>query len=237
MSLIRLNKYMAEKGLSTRRGADILIARGDVSINGKRAIIGQKVSDIDVIVVRQDKQPKYRYILYYKPRGVVTHSPDEGDRDIKSQIAKDHKMRDLFPIGRLDKDSEGLIILTNDGRITDRVLNPHYAHERTYEVVVDKRITQTFLNRLSRGLMIEGYKTKPCRAVQSNQNEYQFEITLTEGKKHQIRRMCAAGGYQVQQLKRTKLLTCELRNLKPGMYHELTPKEQKHFLTLLNLPL
>lgn len=232
---MRLNKFLAYKGFTTRRGADSLIEKGLVFINGKSAILGQKVHETDRVEIKNHTQKSYVYILYYKPRGVITHSPENDEVDIVTQVKKDHNITGLFPIGRLDKDSEGLIILTNDGRITDRLLNPDEEHERTYEVVVDKRVTQTFCNRLSKGVSIEGYMTKPAKAEPLTRNDRAFTITLTEGKKHQVRRMCAALGYQVTQLKRTKMYTFELKSLKPGALYKLKPKEVSALHKSLNL--
>lgn len=231
---MRLNKFLAHEGYTTRRGADALIESGKVFVNGKKAVVGEKVTEGDRVEVRGHDAPRYRYLLYYKPRGVITHSPGEGEVDIAAQVKRDHKITGLFPVGRLDKDSEGLIILTNDGRITGRILSPEREHEREYEVSVDKRVTETFLNGLRRGVNIEGYRTKPAHAEPLGENS--FRITLTEGKKHQVRRMCAAMGFQVTRLKRTRMLNFEIRNLTPGNYHELTGKEVSALRGRLGLP-
>jgi len=232
---MRLNKFLAHRGFTTRRGADTLIEAKRVFVNGTPAIMGQKVSATDVVEIKDHTTTHFRYLLYYKPRGIITHSPGDGEVDIETQVQKDHKITGLFPIGRLDKDSEGLIMLTNDGRITDRILNPEKGHEREYAVTVDKRVTQTFLNQLERGIDIEGYVTKPAKAALDPASERTFTITLTEGKKHQVRRMCAARGYQVQRLIRKRMLNLELKNLKPGAYHELKGKELQKFQKSLGL--
>lgn len=232
---MRINKYLAHGGFSTRRGADILIAEERVFINGKPATLGQKVTAEDLVEIKDHDTSHYRYVLYHKPRGVITHSPEGDEVDIEMQIKKDHNVRGLFPIGRLDKDSEGLIILTNDGRITERILNPEQGHERVYDVTVDKRVTQSLLNRLAHGVNIEGYITKPAHAAFIPGREKAFTITLTEGKKHQVRRMCAAFGFQVKALKRIKMLDLELKSLKSGAIYELKPKEAKAFQDKLGL--
>lgn len=234
---IRINKYLAEKGLATRRGADALIEAGKVTVNGKRAVIGQQVVQGDTVVLKENTKRSYRYILYYKPRGVITHSPGPDETDIATQIAHDHGISDVFPVGRLDKDSEGLILLTNDGRITKRLLEPQYDHEKEYAVVVDKPVTEAFIAKLMRGVNIEGYMTKPARAERDSRNEYAFTLSLTEGKKHQIRRMCAALGYQVIRLKRIRIMHMLLRPLKEGAYRELTQKDLKVLGASLGLPL
>lgn len=232
---MRLNKYLAHAGYTTRRGADALIEKGRVFVNGKKAVMGQKVSETDVVELKDHDTSHFRYLLYYKPRGVITHSPEGDEVDILERLKKDHNISGLFPVGRLDKDSEGLILLTNDGRITERVLNPTLGHEREYEVVVDKRVTKTFLDRLAKGVNIEGYETKPAKTDILPGNENGFNITLTEGKKHQVRRMCAAFGYQVRSLKRTRMLDFELKNLKPGAFYELKPREARGFQSALGL--
>ena len=231
----RINKYLAHIGVSTRRGADTLIESGAVFVNGKRAIIGQTVEEGDRVEVRGKDEKKYRYILYYKPRGVITHSPEGDEIDIETRIRKDHSITGVFPVGRLDKDSEGLIVLTNDGRITERLLSPDREHEKTYEVTVDKRVTGTFVKALSQGVRIEGYKTKKAVAAAHAKNEKGFTITLTEGKKHQIRRMCAALGYQVKSIKRTHIMHLELKRLCPGQYYELKKPEVYALYSALGL--
>jgi 23S rRNA pseudouridine2604 synthase len=234
---IRINKYLADKGLATRRGADALIVAGKVFVNGKKAVIGQKVEKSDTVTLKDDAKRSYRYILYYKPRGVITHSPGPDETDIATQVAHDHGLHGLFPVGRLDKDSEGLILLTDDGRITKRLLEPQYDHEKEYHVVVDKPVTDAFLRKLERGVNIEGYVTKPAHAEGDPRNEHAFSLALTEGKKHQIRRMCAALGYQVTRLKRVRILDIRLRPLREGAFRELTLRERKMLGATLGLEL
>ncbi len=222
---MRLNKFLAFRGFTTRRGADVLIEKKRVFVNGKTALLGQKVLDTDLVEIKDHDTSHYTYVLYYKPRGVITHSPAKGETDIVSDIYTRHKLTGLFPVGRLDKDSEGLMILTNDGRVTERMLNPDQGHEREYEVTVDKRVTQSLCTRLSKGVVIEGYTTRPADAKLLKSSEKTFTITLTEGKKHQVRRMCAALGYQVTSLKRTRMLNFGLKTLRPGAIYQLKPKE------------
>ncbi|MDO8603828.1 MAG: pseudouridine synthase [bacterium] len=210
---VRLNRYLAHKGFSTRRGADELITKGLVKINGKVAVLGDKVEVSEKVIAKIEGS--YRYLAYYKPRGVSTDTQTEGE-SIKSSLPA---LRGLFPLGRLDKDSEGLVILTNDGRLTDRVLSPDRVHEKEYLVKVDKKITDTFIRHLERGILIETYKTKPSKARRAG--ETLFRIVLTEGKKHQIRRMCAAEGYQVLELKRLRIMNIKLGDLKEGAYEEI----------------
>ncbi len=222
---MRINKYIAHCGYATRHGADALIESGKVFVNGKRAVIGMQIQENDTVEVKGREKIEYRYILYYKPRGIITHSPEGNEVDILTRILKDHGIKGVFPIGRIDKDSEGLMLLTNDGRITERLLSPTASHEKEYEVAVDKRVTGFFLKRLSYGVSIEGYTTKPAVTEADPQNEHKFSITLTEGKKHQVRRMCAALGYQVKSLKRTRIMNLHLRPLRPGQYRDLNSRE------------
>lgn len=232
---MRLNKYLAQQGYATRRSADMLIEKKRVFVNGKIATLGQKVEKTDLIEIKDFDTTHFRYILYNKPRGVITHSPESHETDIITQLKKDHKISGVFPVGRLDKDSEGLILLTNDGRITDRILNPDQEHEREYEVTVDKKVSNFLINNLSRGVNIEGYVTKPAKAQADPKNDHIFKITLTEGKKHQVRRMCAALGFQVKTLRRTRVLDLSLKNLKPGAFYELKPKEYSKLQETLGL--
>jgi 23S rRNA pseudouridine2604 synthase len=225
METTRINKYMADKGLSTRRGADALIEAGKVFVNGKRAVIGQQIHSGDKVELRDTAKVTYRYILYYKPRGVITHSPGPNEVDIAMRLKQDFNIEGLFPVGRIDKDSEGLMLLTNDGRITKRLLDPEKDHEKEYRVIVDKRVTGAFLRKLAHGVNIEGYTTKPAKAEADPRNEHAFSLTLTEGKKHQIRRMCAALGYQVERLIRTRILGFSLRPLTEGKYRALSTRE------------
>jgi 23S rRNA pseudouridine2604 synthase len=220
---VRLNRYLAHKGLATRRGADELIEKGLVKVNGILATLGTKVVEIDKVEVSETVLVKdalrYRYVAYHKPRGVSTDTQAEG-QSIKMELPA---LRGLFPLGRLDKDSHGLIILTNDGRLTDRLLHPDHAHEKEYYVRVDKRVTDTFIRHVERGILIETYKTKPAKARRAG--ETIFYITLTEGKKHQIRRMCAAEGLQVLELTRVRIMNIKLGDLKEGAYRDLTSAE------------
>lgn len=229
---MRINKYLAHKGLATRRSADVLIESGKVFVNGKKAVIGQQIAASDTVEVRGAKK-EFRYIAYYKPRGVISHSPEKGEEDIVMRIEKDYGLTGLFPIGRLDKDSEGLMILTDDGRITGRLLDPEHGHTRVYDVVLDKKINNPFLKAIESGVNIEGYMTKPADAEKLSDSR--VRITLTEGKKHQIRRMCAALGYQVQRLCRVSIADITLSDMKPSQYRILKGPELKNFLQELGL--
>ena len=224
---------MADRGIASRREADAFIAAGKVKVNGKPAVVGQQVNETDEISVDGlDKQKKI-YLAYYKGRGIITHSPGANETDIKTQLSARSDLGGASPVGRLDKDSEGLMILSNDGRITGPLLDPNAKHEKEYEVSVDKPTKGSFLKRLENGVNIEGYTTKPAKAKRVS--DTRFSLTLTEGKKHQIRRMCAALGYQVQNLKRVRIMTIELGKLKPNQYRKITGAELKKFLASLQI--
>ena len=224
-----INKYLASQGYTTRRGADDLVKQGKVFINGRRAKATDKVTEGDKVEVKGYKAPARSYYAYCKPRGIITHSAQKGEQEIKEFFP----ISGVFPVGRLDKDSHGLIILTNDGRITDRLLNPKYDHDKEYMVKVDKLLKPSLKTRLEKGVLIEGYKTAPAKVKLLS--EKTFQIILREGKKHQIRRMCAALGYAVTDLKRTRVMNVRLNGLKAGEYRMLEGEELKKFLTLLGL--
>lgn len=230
---MRLNKYLAQQGTSSRREADVLIEKGLVLVNGKKAVVGQKVDRNDTVTLSGETKEK-RYLAYYKGRGIITHSPDSGETDIAMQLQQTYGITDVYPVGRLDKDSEGLLILTNDGRITGPLLDPEASHEKEYEVTVDKPVNGYFLQQLEHGVNIEGYKTKQAKATKLP-HKLMFSLVLTEGKKHQIRRMCAALGYQVQSLKRVRIANVQLGDLKPNQYRTLKGDELAAFLSELRI--
>lgn len=223
---MRINKYLAHKNYCTRRDADSLIEAGKVLINGKPAKLGDKVQETDNVQVRF-RTKKHRYFAYNKPRGVITHSPGEDERDIRQSIP----LVGVFPIGRLDKDSSGLIILTDDGRITDKLLNPDFAHEKEYIVSTNEELADNFKGKMEKGVNIEGYVTKPCTI--KLQGQKRFSITLTEGKKHQIRRMCAALGYTIASLERMRIMNIQLSGLKVGAHRPILGQECATFLKSL----
>jgi 23S rRNA pseudouridine2604 synthase len=213
---MRINKYLALKQISTRRGADELIISKKVFINKKLAVLGSKVNENDKVEVKGIEDKIYVYYAYNKPIGVETDSPRE----------------DLFPIGRLDKASHGLLILTNDGRITDKLLNPKYIHEKEYLVTTKEKLRSSFKNKMEAGVNIEGYVTQKCKVKILNENT--FRIILTEGKKHQIRRMCANLFQEVADLKRERIMNIKLDKLKPKGIREIKGKELDVFLKSLS---
>ncbi len=230
---IRINKYLAARGVASRREADAMIAAKQILVNGKPAIIGQQITAADVVDISGQTVPK-RYLAYYKPRGILTHSPGVGESDIAAEIAATFNLTAIHPIGRLDKDSEGLILLCDDGRVTGPLLDPDAQHEKEYEVVVDKPINNWFQKHMAEGVSIEGYKTKVAEII-PQKSQKRFNLIITEGKKHQIRRMSAALGYQVQSLKRVRIMHIELGDIKPGQYRKLTNLETTQLLSALKI--
>jgi 23S rRNA pseudouridine2604 synthase len=223
---MRLNKYISETGMCSRRAADALIAAGRVTRNGVRADLGTQVAEGDeirvdgTVVGRAADRPPPVYIAFNKPVGITCTTERHIGGNIIDYI--DHPER-IFPIGRLDKDSEGLILLTNDGDIVNEVLRVEHGHEKEYVVAVDAPITDGFLTKMSRGVRIEDGMTKPCRMKQVGPRV--FRITLTQGLNRQIRKMCHACGYKVVTLQRVRIMHIELGGLKNGQWRNLTPAE------------
>lgn len=226
---IRINRYLFLKGYCSRREADRLIEKGQIKINGKIALIGQKIDEKDKVEISKKVEQIAEdrvYLAFNKPRGIVTHDPQEGQESIEDVLKYPKK---VFPLGRLDKESEGLILLTNDGRITNALLNPEENHEKEYLVEVNHRLSLDAIKKIENGVIIDKYKTKPAKIKKITPRE--FHIILTEGKKHQIRRMCSALNLEVVSLKRIRVMSIKLGNLKPGQYREMKGAELKKFLS------
>jgi 23S rRNA pseudouridine2604 synthase len=219
---MRINKYLASKKYCTRRDADELIQKHKVLINGRVAQLGDKVQETDEVKVTF-RPRAYRYFAYNKPRGVISHSPQDEEQDIASLIPE----KGVYPIGRLDKDSSGLIILTDDGRITEALLSPENDHEKEYEVVTLHSLPHDFKEKMERGVDIGGYTTKPCTV--RILGDKKFSIVITEGKKHQIRRMCGAFGQSAVELKRKRILNIRLGTIKSGAYQRIEGEELGKF--------
>lgn len=229
-----LNRYLALKGYATRRAADDLLREGAVTVNGKVAKVADKVNEGDVVEVRRKgRAPRYSYFAYHKPLGVVTHSPQEGERGIREATAQSSLPPGVFPVGRLDKASSGIIILTDDGRVTDRLLSPDRAHEKEYVVKTRERLRESFPRHMAAGVDIGGYVTRPAKVKVTGDKE--FVIRLTEGKKHQIRRMVVALHGDVAGLKRTRVMNVRLGSLPPGAHRAIEGEELGEFLRLLGL--
>lgn len=225
---IRINKFFTRHGICSRREADKLIEAGRVTINQHIAKIGDQVGPRDVIardgqVIPWGTEPIY--IKYHKPVGVTTTSEPQVERNIIAEIG--HPER-IFPIGRLDKDSSGLILLTNDGNIVNEILRVEFGHEREYVVEVDRPFDQAFLDRMSQGVVILGSKTNPCQTTRIAR--HRFRIVLTEGRNRQIRRMCQALGYRVITLHRVRIMHIGVKGLGVGVWKELTKGEREALL-------
>ena len=225
MEQIRLNKYISETGICSRREADRLIEQGKVLVNGKVGELGTKVSDEDIVKVNGTElksKPKTIYIAFNKPIGIICTT----DLEIKHNIIHylNFEQR-IFPIGRLDKDSSGLILLTNDGDIVNKILRAENNHEKEYIVSVDKEITQDFIQKMSNGLPILDTVTKKCKVEKIDIKT--FKIILTQGLNRQIRRMCEYCGYDVLKLKRIRIMNIEIGNLQIGKWRYLNDDEMK----------
>ena len=218
-----LNKFISSTGICSRREAEKLIVAGRVTINGKPTELGNRVFDGDIVKIdgRALKQkPKTLYIAFNKPVGIVCTTDSRERNNIINYI--NHPER-LFPIGRLDKPSEGLIFLTNDGDIVNKILRAGNNHEKDYVVKVDKPITDDFIKKMSNGIPILGTITKKCKVKKIS--TYTFQIVLTQGLNRQIRRMCEYLGYDVLKLQRTRIMNVKLDALKIGDWRELSEKE------------
>jgi 23S rRNA pseudouridine2604 synthase len=218
-----INKYISSTGICSRREAEQFIVDGNVTINGKIAQLGNRVNAGDIVKVNGtllQSKPKTLYIAYNKPVGIVcTTDPKERYNIVK---AIGHPER-LFPIGRLDKPSEGLIFLTNDGDIVNKILRAGNNHQKEYIVSVNKPITSEFIQKMGNGIPILGTITKKCPVEQLNKNT--FKIILTQGLNRQIRRMCEYLDYEVTKLKRTRIMNVDLGNLEVDNWRELTDAE------------
>ncbi len=230
MDLIRLNKAIAESGKFSRREGDRLIEAGRVKINGEIALMGTKVArDTDIYVddVLINKREELEYLILNKPRGITCTTDLKDKTNIVDYI--NHEKR-IFPIGRLDKESQGLIILTNDGDIVNKVLRSKNNHEKEYIVRVDKKVTRQFIQDMANGVEIMGTVTKKCHVEKTG--EFYFKIILTEGMNRQIRKMCAAFGYVVYKLERVRIMNIELGDLEYGKWRNLTSDEIEKLMDL-----
>jgi 23S rRNA pseudouridine2604 synthase len=231
MEEIRLNKYLSEAGVCSRREADRLIEQGLVTIEGIKAVTGQKVQNGQKVCVKGKevkKQEPQVLLALYKPRGIVCTAEKREKNNIIQYI--NYPVR-VYPVGRLDKDSEGLILLTNQGELVNQIMRARNFHEKEYVVTVDKKITAEFLKQMQEGVPILDTVTRPCKIQKSN--SHTFRIILTQGLNRQIRRMCEYLGYQVQTLKRVRIMNIELGDLEYGKYRDVTAEEKKKLYQLL----
>jgi 23S rRNA pseudouridine2604 synthase len=225
---MRLNKFISETGICSRREADALIEAGRVSVNGAVAVLGTQVESADTVSI--DGKPigaakKHVYIALNKPPGITCTTERHVEGNIVDFVG--HRER-IFPIGRLDKDSEGLILLTNNGDIVNEILRQENEHEKEYVVTVDRPVTEIFLNGMATGVRILGTVTKPCKVRRVD--KCTFKIILTQGLNRQIRRMCSFFGYKVVKLQRVRIINVTLDGLKLGQWRELKLDEVRRLV-------
>lgn len=224
---VRLNKFLSEKGICSRREADRLVDEGKVMVNGVCAVMGQKVSSADEIVVDgkkvSTKQVKPVLIAVNKPAGIVcTTARFEGEKNIVDMVKYPTR---IYPIGRLDKESEGLILMTNLGELANEISKASNSHEKEYVVTVNNQVTESFLDKMRRGMHLDELNadTMPCVCTKTGNRE--FHIILKQGLNRQIRRMCAACGYRVETLKRIRIMNIHLGNIPQGNFRNVTDAE------------
>ena len=228
---VRLNKYLSEAGVCSRREADRLIESGRVTVDGQRAQTGMRITPGQVVKVGRkvvSKQDEMIVLAVNKPRGIVCTE----ERRERNSIVRflDYPVRVTY-IGRLDKDSRGLLLMTNNGDIINRMMRASNCHEKEYRVTVDKEVTDGFLEKMSKGVHILDTVTRPCQVERIG--KYTFSIILTQGLNRQIRRMCEALGYKVRDLLRVRVMNIRLGSLKEGQYRELTDKELEELYSLI----
>lgn len=232
MEKVRIQKIIADSGLCSRRKAEELIEKGAVRVNGHpcnlgdKALPGKDIISVNGENITVEKKKRLYYIMLNKPRGYVTTTSDELGRKCVTELLKDVPER-VYPIGRLDKDSEGLLLFTNDGSFANDIMHPSRHISKTYRVTVRPDITEQQLVELSAGVEIDGRKTKECSVVVLNKEPGRvvLQMTIFEGRNRQIRKMCEAVGLEVARLKRTSIGPLKLGMLKPSTYRELKPDE------------
>jgi len=233
---LRINKFISETGFCSRREADKLVESGKVTINGEVAVLGSQAEEGDDVRINgrplEAKKKRHVYIALHKPVGITSTT----EKHIKGNIVDfvGHPER-IFPIGRLDKDSEGLILMTSDGDIVNKILRSEGKHEKEYIVTVDKPVTTSFLTGMAGGVKILGEMTLPCKVTRISDRV--FKIILTEGKNRQIRRMCSSFGYSVRKLQRIRIMNIHLGSLPKGKWRDLTEAEKKELGRLLHYEL
>ncbi|MFV0528822.1 MAG: pseudouridine synthase [Lachnospiraceae bacterium] len=229
---IRINKYLSEAGVCSRRQADAYIRDKKVTINGTIAVLGDRVTKADVVCVNQipiQIKDKVVLLAFHKPRGLECTSNPQIKPNIISYINYPER---VFTIGRLDKNSEGLILLTNQGDIVNKMMRARNGHEKEYLVTVNKSITDVFLQKMRSGVAILDTVTRPCTVEQVNDRV--FRIILTQGLNRQIRRMCEALSYKVTELKRIRVMNIELGDLKTGTYRPVTRREYDELMQMIS---
>ncbi len=230
---IRLQKFMSQAGIASRRAAEEMIAAGRVRVNGRVAGVGDKVDPIRDKVTVSGKRvlntSKKMYIMLHKPRGYVTTMSDEQGRKCVAQLIEDAPER-LFPVGRLDKDSEGLLLMTNDGEFANALTHPSKLVNKCYRVTVREKVTDEMIDTLTTGVSLDGRMTQPCEVhiLEKGENRTVLYFVITEGRNRQIRRMCEFVGLTVIRLKRVEIAGVKLGMLPIGKWRELNEKEMKH---------
>jgi 23S rRNA pseudouridine2604 synthase len=230
---IRLNKFLAEAGVASRREADRMIGDGRVTVNGREAVLGDRVTDKDDVrvdgrKVKRESGPAV-ILAFNKPKGLEC-TADKGNED--SVISYINYPKRIFTVGRLDKDSEGLLLLTNDGDLANKIMRSRYGHEKEYVVTVDRDIVPEFIEGMQNGVPIdEGVVTRRCKVTAEGPRT--FRIVLRQGLNRQIRRMCAYFGYGVKKLVRVRVMNIELGDLKPGRYRDITKAERAELMATL----
>ena len=233
----RLNKFLAECGIASRRKCDVLIQAGRVAVDGKIVQFPGKSVDESSAEVTVDGRKisaatKFVYILLNKPKGYVTTVSDERGRKTVLDLVPNEAR--VFPVGRLDKDTTGALLLTNDGDLTYKLTHPKYNVEKVYQVLLSQAITERYVKKLQNGIMLEDGVTRPCFVKIISEDEQTVELTLMEGRKREIRRMFQALGYDVLKLKRTKFATLSLVRLSPGKWRYLTEEEIEKIGTIVS---
>lgn len=232
--LYRLNKYLSDAGVCSRRAADAAIEAGQVMVNGEVAVMGMKVTSDDTVLFNgkpvSNKSKKEVLIAYNKPAGIVCTAEKREKNNIIDHLNYPER---IYPIGRLDKDSTGLILLTNQGDLVNKIMRAVNAHEKEYVVTVDKEITADFIKKMANGVYLDELEvtTRKCQIKKLGPNK--FNIILTQGLNRQIRRMCQALGYHVRTLKRVRIMNINLGDLKEDTYRDITPSELKKLKKML----
>ena len=231
---VRINKYLSEAGVCSRREADRLIEAGKVMIDGKLAITGSKVTDAQVVKVNGitvTKEEELILLAFNKPVGVVCTTTDkQGKNNIVDYIGFEKR---IYPVGRLDKESQGLILMTNNGEMMNKILKSVNGHEKEYVVEVDKPVTEEFINKMSNGIYLEELDRKTDKCFVKKEDKFSFRIILTQGLNRQIRRMSQSLGYQVTRLERIRIMNINLANLTLGQYRNVTEEEYKKLCSML----
>ena len=224
---VRINKFLSEAGICSRREADRLLESGRVTVSGKAAQMGQRIMPEDVVCVDGkvvSREEEEIYLAFYKPKGLVCTTADsENGEKVCNVVDYINYPKRVYPVGRLDQASEGLLLLTNQGEVMEKILRSRYGHEKEYFVKVDRPISDATLSRLSKGIPILDTVTKPCKIWREEEDS--FHIVLTQGLNRQIRRMCEYVDYRVVHLCRERVMNITLKGLKKGRYRSLTPSE------------